>query len=185
MADKFVITSSGRIGPYEGVLNVEKAVVALGKICRFAGNVKQFYSVLAHSLVVCDLAPERIKLLALVHDLSETAISDVPSPFKVIQLEAIEHRIQQRLYSSLGLNPTVTDFEDLAIADRRALLGEVWTVAEDGLRDIYTSRDKEAEQLTLLYSVMTPEDSICPDGLLVRKFIKTFKKLSQCVEANG
>src|ERR1700674_1396373 len=144
--DRFVITASGRISEKSGILVVEKAAAALGKICRYAGNCNTFWTVLQHSLVVSDLAPENIKLLALVHDMVEVVISDVPSPFKVPELKNIEGKIQKRLYDSLGLHPTQKDFESLKNADDRALLGEIWTVGCEELRKLYFDRDKEAEE---------------------------------------
>jgi hypothetical protein len=175
---RFVVTSSGKIGDQCGVLDVEKAAAALGKICRYAGNCKSFWSVLLHSMVVSDLAPDNIKLLALIHDISETAISDVPTPFKVPELEHIEKEIQKRLYDSLGLDPTADDLAQLRIADRRALTGEVWVLGQNELHSFFPLRDHYAEELVLQYNILyTPVDSIISDGKAVTEFLKRFRKL--------
>ena len=176
--NRFVVTLSGNVGNQSGVLDVEKAASALGKICRYAGNCRTFWSVLQHSLVVEDLAPDRIKLLALVHDVSETAISDVPSPFKVPELENIEKKIQNRLYESLGLTPTKEDLEDLKTADRRALRGEVWTLGGDELRRFYPERDLEAEEIVMRYvHRFVPQDTLQSDGRAVIEFVRRFRNL--------
>jgi hypothetical protein len=176
--NKFVVTTSGLIGANFGTIDVEKAAPALGKLCRYAGNCRTFWTVLLHSLVVCDLAPDRIKLLALVHDISETAISDIPSPFKNAELEHVEKKIQGRLFSSLCLKPTKQDFIDLKIADRRALSGEVWTVAADELRKTFPIRDPEAEIAVMKYvQQFLPQDSHQADGRAVIEFIRRFRDL--------
>lgn len=177
--NRFVVTASGIIGEKSGVLDVEKAVVALGKICRYAGNCLIFWTVLQHSLVVSDLAPENLKLLALVHDMAETAISDVPKPFKVPELKNIERKIQKRLYESIGLHPSKEDLETLKSVDERALQGEVWTVAADELKPFYPNRDKEAERLVMKYvNKFTPQDNIEFNGKAVVDFIQRFKQLT-------
>jgi len=176
--NKFVVTTSGLIGANSGVIDVEKAASALGKICRYAGNCRTFWTVLQHSLVVCDLAPAHIKLLALVHDISETAISDVPSPFKNAELENTEKKIQNRLFNSLGLNPTEQDFRELKVADLRALSGEVWTVAADELRRFFPNRDREAETTVMKYvQQFLPQDSHQADGRAVIEFVRRFRDL--------
>ena len=174
---RFVITTSGVVGDKIGQLNVLKAAPALGRICRFAGNCNQFWSVLQHSLVVNDLAHDSIKLLALVHDISETVISDIPSPFKIPEMQEIELRIQTRLYSSLGLNPSEEDFRKLKEADHRAFIGEIGTVATEDLRKIYPGRDLEAEEAVRKYLNYPIEDSCKKEGKLVGEFVRRFNKL--------
>lgn len=56
----------------------------LSNICRFGGQVNQFYSVARHTLLVWYLAPERLKKVALLHDASEAYLGDVIKPLKVL-----------------------------------------------------------------------------------------------------
>lgn len=180
MCERFVITTSGIVGDSLGTIDVRKAAIALGRICRYAGNCNEFWSVLVHSLVVNDLAPKSIKLLALVHDISETVISDVPSPFKVPELKRIEESIQKRLYASLGLHPTKKDLELLAVADHRAFVGEIGTVATDMLRKYYPGRDKQAEKAVLKYAnKYSILDSCKSNGKAVQEFVRRFNELTK------
>lgn len=59
----------------------------LSNICRFAGQINQFYSVASHSLLVTSLlrakhTDTRTQLYGLLHDASEAYLVDIPSPFK-------------------------------------------------------------------------------------------------------
>jgi len=55
---------------------------ALAMNCRFNGHLKYFYSVAEHSIHVANLSPPEYRLEALMHDVSEAFLPDVPRPFK-------------------------------------------------------------------------------------------------------
>jgi hypothetical protein len=61
---------------------------ALSRICRYTGNVKEFYSVASHSLLVAQIAHKMhgpaAALIALAHDAGEIVVSDIPGPLKRI-----------------------------------------------------------------------------------------------------
>jgi len=61
-------------------INIEDIAQALSKQCRFAGHIKQFYSVAEHSLFVSYLAVNPLE--GLLHDASEAFLVDMPSPIK-------------------------------------------------------------------------------------------------------
>lgn len=56
----------------------------LSKICRFGGQIRHFYSVAQHSVIVSRKAPESLKKAALIHDFSEAYLGDVIKPLKVM-----------------------------------------------------------------------------------------------------
>lgn len=56
----------------------------LSNICRFGGQINDFYSVAQHTLLVWRLAPGRLKPIALLHDASEAFLGDVVKPFKIL-----------------------------------------------------------------------------------------------------
>ena len=176
--NRFVITESGMIGPNLGVLDPIKAATALGRICRFTGNGKAFFPVLLHSLVVSDLCADEYKFAGLIHDVGETAISDVPSPFKVPELKALEEKIILNMFQSLGL--LATDLDAIKDADRRALIAEIWVYGRDDLKSFYTKRDLEAEKIVRHYLEKYPShECVNSSGAGVVEFVKRFNSLKK------
>jgi hypothetical protein len=57
-------------------LGIRTVALTLGHICRFAGDVKTFWPVLMHALVVSYLVPEPVAIHALLHDAGEIYIGD-------------------------------------------------------------------------------------------------------------
>ena len=56
----------------------------LSNICRFGGQITDFYSVAQHTLLVWYLAPPHLKRAALLHDAAEAYLGDVVKPLKVL-----------------------------------------------------------------------------------------------------
>lgn len=109
--------------PYEGKINALSGVVidfkspktnmikpadiaaALGKICRFGGQISHFYSVAQHSILVEHLAPHELKRAALLHDAAEAYCQDIISPLKFLLGEGyakIEHGINKTVFEAFG-----------------------------------------------------------------------------------
>jgi hypothetical protein len=63
-------------------ITLDDIATGLSNVCRFNGQIKQFYSVAQHSMYVASLVPDRWKLQALMHDATEAYICDVPTPLK-------------------------------------------------------------------------------------------------------
>lgn len=86
-------------------LQLEGLVLALSKICRFNGHTLQSYNVAQHSYVCSLLAPNEYKMEALLHDLHESVIGDMPSPLKKIipEYSAYEEKIAGLFRSKFGL----------------------------------------------------------------------------------
>ena len=97
---------------------------ALSNICRFTGHTKQFYSVAEHSVLCSYLVPHEDRRVALMHDAAEAIIGDVSSPLKSLlpDYKSVEHRVEQAVWSRLGLPPTLPP--SVKVADRRALAME-------------------------------------------------------------
>src|SRR5689334_22178347 len=62
--------------------HVIDAATALSNLCRYAGQVKEFYSVAEHTLGVADMLPTELEFEGLCHDLEESLIIDLPKPVK-------------------------------------------------------------------------------------------------------
>lgn len=111
-----IITASGRTFDYSDIRNNEIDIfdiaIGLSNICRFSGQLPEFYSVAAHSCEVAMLAPNEYKLHALLHDASEAYTSDIPKPLKNLFpefKERVEDPLMDFIYESFGLSKGIPD----------------------------------------------------------------------------
>jgi hypothetical protein len=101
-----VRTYSGQLldllDPSSITFDLEDIVTPLSRICRFAGQTQEFYSVAEHSVMVSYLAEEMggDAWQALWHDAAEALVGDVTSPLKV-QLPKFK-RIEDGLLAQMG-----------------------------------------------------------------------------------
>lgn len=110
--------------PKPDEIDIEDIAHALGMQCRFAGQIRKFYSVAEHSLNVARLVPNEFKLTALLHDASEAYLTDVPSPVKVLlpDYNRLESVVQEAIANKFGL---VYPFPiEIHEADRACLIAE-------------------------------------------------------------
>ena len=68
--------------PDPATIHIEDIARALSHICRYGGHVRRFYSVAEHCVHVASVAPEPLKLDALLHDGAEAYLGDIPRPIK-------------------------------------------------------------------------------------------------------
>lgn len=68
--------------PHTREICIEDIAHALSNICRFGGHTRTFYSVAQHSCLVSYLAPQDLRLEALMHDATEAYLGDVIKPLK-------------------------------------------------------------------------------------------------------
>lgn len=86
---------------------------ALSHQARFCGQIKDFYTVASHSVMVSKIleyfgADARRQMYGLLHDAHEAYISDIPSPVKELlgpEIEHIEANIDKAIYLSVGIAP--------------------------------------------------------------------------------
>ena len=90
------------------VLELPVIANSLSRICRFAGNLPEHYSVAQHSLFVADHAPPELELAALLHDAHEVILGDIPKPISLYAgsiLGDIKAEIDQAIAEKYGLDP--------------------------------------------------------------------------------
>jgi len=130
-----------------GVPTMHSAGVQLGRITRFCGALGEFYPVLAHTIVVGHLLPDKIRIYGFLHDVPEMALSDVPTPMKTDVARNREARILARVYAELGIKPPSENTMDYVHeADEKALYAEAIILGHKG--DWGTTCDPMAATLT-------------------------------------
>jgi hypothetical protein len=72
---------------------------SLSRQGRYAGHSYRFLSIAEHCCHIHDLAPDHLKMQALMHDASETYLVDIPRPVKpyLIEYGPIEENIMQTI----------------------------------------------------------------------------------------
>lgn len=96
----------------------------LGHLCRFAGQVKWYYSVAEHCWLASCLAPPALRLAALLHDAHEAFLGDVTVPVREAcpeagaAVEALAGRID-RLIAQRWLRGAWGQFAELRQLDLR------------------------------------------------------------------
>lgn len=129
--DGKINTASGEIidlyAPHWESINIEDIAAGLSKVCRFGGQVSQFYSVAQHSVLVSQLAPKELRPYAILHDATEAYIGDVIKPLKVM-IAAVYGEIEDRLHTAIcdrfGFEPRAPEWDAVKVFDREALTFE-------------------------------------------------------------
>ena len=175
-----ILYGGERVTLTAGVPTLNTIGVSLGRIVRFTGHTKEWYSVLSHSLVVAELLPPEIGVYGQMHDAQEICASDVPSPMKTQVARQRERMIQKRIYISYGLQWPIPDeiVEAVEVADHKALLAEAHILGHPGTSDYWgTEYDAEAAKLTRKYLKKTA--LFLDPSYSGPYFEKTFKKFAK------
>jgi len=85
---------------------LEDIAHALSRLCRYAGHVKNFYSVAEHSVLVSRLCKPRDALWGLLHDASEAYLCDLPTGVKALlnDYRVVEDHVQKIVAEKFGLS---------------------------------------------------------------------------------
>lgn len=118
MKNDWIQTVSGKVfrplAPEQATINAFDIAHALSHACRFAGHVRQFYSVAQHSVHVFREVQERcehegvsrdvaieLQFAALMHDASEAYCVDIPKPIKLMPELAGYREIEKRVEAAV------------------------------------------------------------------------------------
>lgn len=121
------------VDPKPEMISIVDIGQGLSMQARFCGQVREFYSVAEHSVVVARLLKDHfgrpdLAIYGLLHDAHEAYISDIPSPVKKLLEPAIaevEHRIDLAIWNKFDLpEPTEEQRKIIRQADQTAFLLE-------------------------------------------------------------
>lgn len=114
-----MVTISGRSfdlkAPVPADIDIKDIGHALSNICRFAGHVKEFYSVAEHSVAVAawlrkqGFAPG-VQMAGLLHDAHEAYTGDLPTPLKRLMgfsVDAVQGGIQALIHTMVFGKPNL------------------------------------------------------------------------------
>ena len=98
--------------PHPEAFTLENISTGLSNCCRYGMQIKPFYSVAQHSVLVAALCENDIKVqkFALLHDAEEGfGLPDIPTPFKPFLKSLIDaqHHMSLMIFNRYGLNPNL------------------------------------------------------------------------------
>lgn len=124
MNDYITTYSKINFTPLEPVaddIRIEDIAHSLSMLCRANGHYESFYSVAAHSLncyeeAVARRETPRVRLACLLHDASESYISDVTRPVKknLEEYQRIEARLSNVIFEKF-LGSSLTEYEESVV----------------------------------------------------------------------
>lgn len=103
-------------------VTIDDIARSLSMIARFNGHVSKFYSVAQHSVLLSRLAPDDLKMAALLHDASEAYLGDIVAPLKEYfransnnVFFELEEKLEKHIMSHLSKthNSTKIDYEKI------------------------------------------------------------------------
>ena len=162
----------------------------LGRIVRFCGHTKHFYTVLCHSLAVADIMRPEIAVYGLMHDAQECLVSDVPTPFKTQNARNREAVLLRNIYIANGLPWPIPDAiqEEIDEADHKALIAEAHILKHPGAEAQWgETYDTSAGAATIKYRkrVLDFLDPHVSGPYFERRFAKLYKAAGLDVEEWG
>ncbi len=156
--------------PTEEMINIDDIASSLSKICRFGGNIPEFYSVAQHTLLVVELAPQMLKKAAMLHDAPEAYLGDVIKPLKHLIKDLytpLEDKFERLIFKKYGVSPH--DMGLIKQYDMQAL-----TIEHEYLRGI--DKTKFEEYSKKLCNGATSE--MCWNPFYAKRmFLKEFERL--------
>lgn len=147
---------TGSVSYPKGKPTLMDVAISLSREGRYAGAGMRFWPVGLHTMAVCDLLPNHLKLHGWMHDTSECITGDFPKPVKVRcpEIERLEEEMLAMIYAAWNLPfPNHEERRQVKEADRKVLRGEVYTVGTQALQALY-DRCPEAEEIIMGYVQM-------------------------------
>lgn len=153
---------------------------ALSNLCRFAGHVREFYSVAQHSYLVSVAVSKwtagsdrTLMRWGLMHDAAEAYLVDVPSPLKRMAgfgdgYRAAEKKLLRVIARKFHLSP-IAEPEDVRWYDHILLCTEQ--------RDLYANREEAyvpSYNVPMLPEIITAWSPKLAEEMFLAKFVELF-----------
>lgn len=130
------------VGQNFGAMSLQDIATGLSKMPRFGGQTTIPWTVADHvvaaahyiqNLLVMGFRPHgatpNLVAHVLLHDAHEAMTGDIPTSFKTPDMKALQSRLDERIYLSLGLDlPNVDERAIIKEIDKRMLLAEARVV---------------------------------------------------------
>ncbi|KFD18376.1 hypothetical protein GTPT_2566 [Tatumella ptyseos ATCC 33301] len=120
----WIYTNSGEhfnfISPRPEQICIDDIACGLSNICRFTGQLNEFYSVAQHSVLASHIVPPEFAFEALMHDAQEAYLGDVSSPLKGLlpdyrRIERIVEMVIRMNYGLPAVMSSVVKHADLTL----------------------------------------------------------------------
>ena len=172
---KFIITYTGEeftpMDPNIEQIHIEDIAHSLSLLCRANGHIDYFFSVAQHSINCTTEAKARgfsmrVQLACLLHDASESYISDLTRPVKyyLTEYNEVETRLQAVIYNKfLGEPLTIEESNIINEIDNDMLAGEFFALMK---------KRQLLEKRPVLYS--TPSFEYRDQKEIETEFLKTY-----------
>lgn len=202
-----VVTTNGiRVSTHnKNSPSLEDIAVQTGRMPRFAGATRPWWSVLHHHFVCGELAEEiglasgietsTLKLYAMLHDAHEAITGDVPKGVKPEALSKYQEELDERIYQYFDIpEPTPKIRRTVKIIDNTALIAEAKSLCPpeivaifqtEGL-DLYSEHILKCEKIikSILRWLPTPDSTVYPHSIGVMNYIWTIQKLVHTYKVN-
>lgn len=124
-----ILLISGQLYDYDdpgsNIITIEDIARGLSNMCRFAGQLNDFYSVAQHCVYVSHCIEEEYALEGLMHDATEAFLMDIPTPLKRIlpDYKRLERLHETYVMARFGLDYPMR--KEVHVADKRVFAAEV------------------------------------------------------------
>jgi 5'-deoxynucleotidase YfbR-like HD superfamily hydrolase len=157
--------------PYPDAIVIQDIAHSLSMQCRFSGHCKKFYSVAQHSVLVSYVCDSIDALWGLLHDASETYLSDIPRPLKrsgkMDNYIEFENEMQKSICTRFGLSiiepPSVKKADTILLA----------TEARDLMSPLHSDWQQPVDPLPFKIEPLPPQEA-------KNLFMKRFFELKNC-----
>lgn len=119
---------------------------ALSRIPRFAGHTREYFTVLTHSFACYELGAPFAKLNLLIHDVGESVINDIPTPFKHSMMTVREENILGRFCEEHGIawGWSQLEWDEVNRVDKMVLHAEAFVLGYPDAANIFPAPDPVA-----------------------------------------
>lgn len=146
-------------------IDVADIACGLSRVCRYTGQLRDFYSVAQHAMMVAELVDEDLRLAALHHDDSEAYMNDLPRNLKhsagLAGYRGLEARLTTVIERAFGINLKAQQRCQIKAADDLLAIYERITLrhhdifdaakhVDESLADGFVSKPERRDAILLL-----------------------------------